>query len=86
MMLQHDEIDLHNLWMCSDAHFHLSDHINKPNSRYWCSNNTKQLHDQSLHSLKVTVRCAMFLIEIIGPYVFEDKNENAVTINSACYT
>ncbi|KAF2890437.1 hypothetical protein ILUMI_15736 [Ignelater luminosus] len=48
--------------------------------------NPQVLHEQPLHSPKVTVWCAMSSMGIIGSLVFEDENENAVTVNSVLYT
>lgn len=84
-ILQH-EIDVHNLWMSDEAHFHLSGYTNKQNSRYWALENPQELHQHPLHSQKVTVWCAVSSMGIIGPYFFEDHNENALTVNAARYT
>ena len=38
-----------------------------------------------LHSSKVTAWCALSYRGIIGPFWFEDEDENAVTINQENY-
>ena len=43
------------LIMSDEAHFHLNGTVNKQNSRYWASENPRELHQRPLHSPKVTV-------------------------------
>ena len=45
--------------MSDEAHFHLSGHVNKQNSRFWGSGNPQIIHKTSLHPQKVTVWCAI---------------------------
>lgn len=68
-----------------EAHSHLDGYVNKQNCRYWADGNPNELHQQPLHSEKVTVWCVLSKIGIIGPYFFEDERGNSVTINSARY-
>lgn len=84
-LVDQDEDIVHNLWMSDEAHFHLSGYVNKQNFRFWSDVNPRQLHQQPLHSAKVTVWCAMSSSGIIGPYFFEDALGNAVTVTSERY-
>lgn len=72
------------LLMSDEAHFHLNGAVNKQNCRYWAQNNPKELHQQPLHSDKVTVWAAVAKFGVIGPYFFEEGGR-AVTVNSERY-
>ena len=41
--------------MSDEAHFHLSGEVNKQNLRYWASENPLHIHENPLHSERVTV-------------------------------
>ncbi|XP_011049237.1 PREDICTED: uncharacterized protein LOC105142985 [Acromyrmex echinatior] len=66
------------VFFSDEAHFHLCESVNKHNMRYWADTNPRELHQRPLHSLKVTVWCAISSARIIGPWFFEE-NEIAVT-------
>jgi len=73
-------------WFCLwVTHFPLNGYVNKQNCRYWSPVNTQQLHDEPLHTLKVTVWCAMGPTQIIGLYFFED-NQQTINVNLERYT
>lgn len=76
---------VNNLLMSDEAHFHLSGYVNKQNFRYWSHANPQEIHEKPLHSLKVTVWCAISSFAIIGPYFFEDERERAVTVTGERY-
>lgn len=84
-LINQDEGIINHLWMSDEAHFHLSGYVNKQNFRYWSNVNPRQMHQEPLHSTKVTVWCAMSSSGIVGPYFFEDARGNAVTITSQRY-
>jgi hypothetical protein len=71
--------------MTDEVRFHFSGFVNKQNLRYWSSVNPKELHEMPLHSPKVTVWCGVGAFRIVGPYFFENDNEQTVTVNSECY-
>jgi hypothetical protein len=56
--------------MSDEAHFHLSGEVNKQNFRYWGSENPRNMHEKSLHTQRVTVRCAIANFDVIGLYFF----------------
>lgn len=85
-MVEENEELVHNLWMSDEAHFHLSGFVNKQNFRYWSDQNPHQIHQQPLHSAKVTVWCAMSSSGIIGPYFFENERGQSVTVNAERYS
>jgi len=48
-MLNDDGV-IKTLLMTDEAHFHLSDYVNKQNYRYWAPENPQELHQRPLHS------------------------------------
>jgi hypothetical protein len=68
--LADNEIPLDCLMISDEAHFHLSGVVNKQNYRYWSDSNPKIIHEQPLHSPKVTVWAGISQFGIIGPYFF----------------
>jgi hypothetical protein len=76
---------LNNLLMTENAHFHLSGFVNKQNMRYRSPVNPKELHEMPMHSPNVTVLCRVGAFGIVGPYFFENDNEETVTVNSERY-
>lgn len=86
VMIEENQDIVHNFWMSDEAHFHLSGYVNKQNFRYWSDTNPRQLHQQPLHSSKVTVWCAMSSLGIIGPFFFENEHGETVTVNAERYS
>ena len=58
--------------------------MNKQNSRYWAENNPRDLHQRPLHSPRVTVRCAVSRLGVVGPY-FSEEGRETVTVTSNRY-
>jgi hypothetical protein len=50
--------------------FHLNVFVNKHNFRYWADQNPRRVHEVLLHSIKVTVWCAVPSFGIMDPYYF----------------
>ncbi|XP_068233554.1 uncharacterized protein [Palaemon carinicauda] len=63
-----------------EAHFHLCGTVNKQNFRYRAAENPRELHQQPLHTPKVTVWCAVVEFGMWGPYFFEEDGKT-VTVN-----
>lgn len=62
-----NRIPVRSTFFSSDeAHFHLSEAVNKKNFRYWTENNPREAHERLLHSPKVTVLVCHF--EILGDW------------------
>jgi hypothetical protein len=76
---------VNNLLMSDEAHFHLSGFGNKQNYHYWSATNPTKLHERPLNSSKVTVWCTISSFGIVGPYLFEDERERAVTVTGPRY-
>ncbi|KAE9536186.1 hypothetical protein AGLY_007409 [Aphis glycines] len=80
-----DTIPVSAFLLTSDeAHFHLCGTVNKQNMRYWAPENPHEIHQSPLHSLKVTVWCAVSRFGVIGPYFFEERGQT-VTVTSDRY-
>jgi len=78
--------DLPNKLLMSDkAHFHLHGTVNKQNFRYWSAANPHKLL-RATYDPKVTVWCAVWSRGDTGPYFFEDKDRNTITVTSQRYT
>ena len=73
------------LFMSDEAHFHLSGYVNKRNCRYWSPTNPEILHQDPLHSPKVTVWCAVSPTTIIGHYFLQDDAGQTKTSNANRY-
>lgn len=88
----HSKLPLHVRWkqflrqmttsFCNEAHFHLNGMANQQNFCYWALENLRELHERPLHNPKLTVWCTVGKTGVIGPYFFEDRNGNTVTVNS----
>ncbi|KAJ4437793.1 hypothetical protein ANN_13731 [Periplaneta americana] len=70
--------------MSDEAHFHLSDCVNKQNFRYWRDEQPCDVWEKPLHSPKVTVWCVVSALGIIGPYFFVEGGRT-VTVTSERY-
>jgi hypothetical protein len=71
--------------LCTTSYFQLHGTVSKQNFRYRSAENSHQLH-RPLYYPKVTLLCAVWSREIIGPYFFEDKDGHAITVISQHYT
>lgn len=75
---------LNKLWMSDEALFHLNEFDDKQNLHYWEKENPNQLHQDLLHSKKVTVWCSVSFYGVIGPF-FENEFGFVTTVKSAQY-
>ena len=48
--------------------------------------NPRNIHQKTLHFVKVIVWCGVVTFGVIGPYFFEDEAGRPVTVNSARYS
>ena len=53
--------------------------------RFWGTEDPRITRANELHPRKVTVWCKVTSERIIGPYFFEDPDENAVTVTGERY-
>ena len=68
-----------------EAHFDLGGYVNKQNCRIWGTENPHAYIEKPTHPKRVTVCCGFWLRGIIGPFFFENEQEEAVTINGDRY-
>ena len=52
---RNDNEFIHKLIMGDEAHFHLNGYVNKHNTRFWGTENPRQVHASPMHPVKVTV-------------------------------
>ena len=71
--------------MCEEAHFLVNGFVNKQNYRFGATHNPQNLHQRSLHPLRVTVWYGINARKIYGPYFFENAAGASVTINGDRY-
>lgn len=76
---------LDDLWTSDEAHFTLEGHVNSKNNVFWGSEPPNEVLQRPLHSKKCTAWVALSKHGIIGPFFFEDAQENAVTITKERY-
>jgi hypothetical protein len=65
-------------------HFHLPGYVNK-NYHYTAPKNPQELHQHPLHREKLTARCGITSFGVLGPYLFQDNEGEAVTVISKGY-
>ena len=73
---------LDDVWFSDEARFLLSGHVNSKNSIFWGTTPPEVCLQRPLHSMKCT---AISKHGIIGPYWFEDDNEQSVIVNTERY-
>ncbi|GFW21205.1 putative DD41D transposase [Trichonephila clavipes] len=68
-----------------EAHFWLNGYVNKQNCCIWSEANPQVYVETPLHPGKLTVWCALWAGEIIGPYFFKHDEDHNVTVNGDRY-
>ena len=76
---------LGKLFMSDKAHFSLNGHVNRQDMRFWVTESPHQIKEVPLLSERVTVWCGFMENCIIGPYFFENENNQAFTVNDQRY-
>ena len=69
----------------NEAHFDFGGYVNKQNCRIWGTENPHVYIKKSKHPKRVTVWCGLWSRDIIGPFFFENEQEEAVTVNGDRY-
>lgn len=83
--LENDNDFFKKIIFSDEVHFYLSGVVNKQNCRFWCEENLQIIHEQPLHSPKLTVWCGFWFGGIIGPYFFRNEAGDTVTVNGERY-
>uniref|UniRef100_A0AAF5DM15 Tc1-like transposase DDE domain-containing protein n=1 Tax=Strongyloides stercoralis TaxID=6248 RepID=A0AAF5DM15_STRER len=84
-LIREDENFIDKLIMTDEAYFQLDGYINKQNLIYWDTKNPRIVVEKAPHLKRITVFCAITSKRIYGPFYFEDKKGNAVTVNKVNY-
>lgn len=78
--------NFHKIIFSDEAHFHLDGYVNKQNCRIWATENPRAIQEASHHPRRVTVWCAFWSHGVIGPFFFENEDDEvAVTVNGPRY-
>ena len=64
-----------------EAQFVLGRYVNQKNCRIWGTENTYAFQCKPTHPQRVTIGCGFWSRCIIGPFFFENEQEEAVTFN-----
>ena len=67
------------------AHFDLGGYVNKQNCRIWGTEDPHAYIEKPTHPKRVTVWCGFWSRGIIGPFFFENKQTEVVTVNGNRY-
>ena len=68
-----------------EAHFDLGGFLNKQNYRIWGTENPHAYIEKTAQTKRFTVWCGFWSRGIIGPFFFENEQEEAVTVNGDRY-
>ena len=68
-----------------EAHFDLGEYVSKQNCRIRGTENPHAYIEKPTHSKRVTVWCGFRSRGIIGPFLFENEQGEAVTVNGDRY-
>ena len=71
--------------LSDEAHFDLGGYVNKQNCRIWGTENPHAYIEKTTQLKRITVWCGFWSIGIIGPFFFENKQEEAVRVNGDLY-
>lgn len=63
----------------------INDYVNEQCCRVWEETNLHEVHQVAMHPQKVTAWCVFWARGVIGPYILENDNSVAVTVNGERY-
>lgn len=84
-LIYEDPEFLKNIWFSDESHVHLNGYINRQTTRFLGFERPDVIVEKPLHSVRVTIWCAVSGHGIIGPYFVEDDNQNPLTVNQERY-
>ena len=74
-----------NIIFLDEAHFDLGGYVNKQNRRIWGTENQHAYIEKPMLPKRLTVWCGFWSRGIIGPFFFENKQGEAITVNGDRY-
>ena len=84
-MIEDGILDIRKIHWSDEVNFHLSGHVNKQNMRFWALEQPEPDSNKPLSREKVIVWCAIASNRVIGPYFFENRDGESITVNSDRY-
>ena len=67
-----------------EAHFDLGGYVNKQNCRIWVTENPHAYIEKPMHPKRVAVWCGFWSTGIIGPFFFQNEQEEVVQSMAIC--
>ena len=64
-----------------EAHFDLGEYVNKQNYGIWGIENPHAYIEKPTHPKRVSLWCGFWPRDIIGPFLFDNKQGEAVAVN-----
>ena len=83
--IEEDPDFLDDVWFSDEAHFLLCGQVNSKNNVFWGTQAPDEVLQRPLHSVKCTAWVAISKHGIIGPFWFENANEEGVTVTKEHY-
>ena len=74
-----------NIWFSDESHIHLNGYINRQTTHFLGFKWPDVVVQKPLHTVWVTIWCALSGHGILGPYFIEDDAQNQLTINQERY-
>ena len=68
-----------------EAHFDLGGYVNKKNCRFWGTEKPHAYIERPTHPKRVTVWCGFWPRAVIRPFLFENEQGEALTVNGDRY-
>jgi hypothetical protein len=78
-----DNDELNQVLVTDEANFSLCGKVNSQNCGYRTTENPRGTYQKTLHSVNIIVWCCVTSFVVIGPCLFDDEADMAVTVNSA---
>ena len=83
--IEEDPDFLDDVWFSDEAHFLLRGKVNSKTIVFWGTQAPDEVLQRTLHSVKCTAWVSISKHWIIGPFWFENANEEAVTVTKEHY-
>lgn len=84
-MVYEDPDFLFNVWFSDESHIHLDGFINRQTTRFLGFERPDTIVQKPLHSVRVTIWCAVSGNGVLGPYFIENDDGAPLTVNQERY-